>query len=61
MDYPKDKLLLAVNGLRALKSQLSDSEVSDFLRFAADAQEVVQVLELDTYRYIAGKRDAIIF
>ena len=61
MDYPKDKLLLAVNGLRALKSQLSDSEVSDFLCFAADAQEVVQVLELDTYRYIAGKRDAIIF
>lgn len=61
MKYPTDKLLLAVNGLCALKTQLSDSDVSDFLRFATDAPEAVQALEPDTYKYIAGKRDAIIF
>ena len=48
MEYPIDKLILAVNGLCALKSQLSDSDTSEFLRFTADATEAVQVLVLDT-------------
>lgn len=61
MEYPVEKLMLAVNGLCALASQLSETETSEFLQFAAEAQEAIKTLEPDTYKYIAGKRDAIIF
>ena len=61
VEYPVEKLVLTMNGLCALKSQLSDSDASEFLRFAADAPEAIKTLEPDTFKYIAGKRDSIIF
>ena len=61
MEYPVEKLMLAMNGLCALKSRLSDSDTSEFLRFTAEAPEAVQVLVPDIYKCIADKRDSIIF
>ncbi len=59
--YPVKKYLLTVYGLRALESGLTEEETSEFLQFAAEAPEAVRYLESDTHKYIAGKRDEIIF